>query len=131
MKAILRIFRNFLDKPTFRSTFYRMKEKGKPLKLAYHLGFRGFQGWWSKAIEIRTESHKNIRQRDGLRSIFIVVSKGKVIIKYINRVEKSIYHLTLIFLIVWISIFELFDPFYNVLAGILGTFQFCLQNTDF
>lgn len=42
MKAILQIFRNFLDKPDFLPNLSQLEEKRKPLKPAYYLGFKGF-----------------------------------------------------------------------------------------
>ena len=82
--------------------------------------------WWSTGLQIRTESRRNVRQRHCLGSVFVIVGENQPVIKYIDAVEKNIDDLPLVFLVVWVAIFEPADPFDNVFSAVFWPFQYCL-----
>lgn len=87
-----------------------------------------FLSWWSARLQIRTEGCRNVRQRHRLRAVFVIIRENQPVVKYIDAVEKNIDDLSLVFLVVWVAIFEPADPLNNVLPAVFWPFQFRLQN---
>ena len=79
--------------------------------------------WWSAGLQIRTESHRNIRQRHCLRPVFVIIRKNQPVIKYIDAVKENIDDLSPIFLVVWVTIFEPTNPLDNVLPTVFWPFR--------
>ena len=79
-------------------------------------------------LQIRTEGRRNVRQCHRLRPVFVIIRENQLVVKDINRVEKNINDLPLIFLVVRVAVFEPADPLNNVLAAVFRPLQFCLQN---
>ena len=85
--------------------------------------------WWSTIQHIRTNSTFYLLQAYSFRAVFEIVGENKIIVVYIDGVDKGVNHSSAVFPIMNIAILKSADPIDNMRFGVLRAFHLCLQNT--